>query len=91
VHKRGLPRLFQVEEEYRDRLRDKTRYQVVKECPEDPAEWPRRAETCQGSWWPDYADWLAERCGEEKAVPAELGGGGLAPICDAPGTYVYDH
>jgi polyhydroxyalkanoate synthase len=35
--------------------------------------------------------WLAERCGEEKAAPGELGGGGLAPICDAPGTYVYDH
>ena len=40
--------------------------------------------------WPDHAAWLAERCGEEEAAPAELGGGGLAPICDAPGTYVYD-
>jgi polyhydroxyalkanoate synthase subunit PhaC len=69
---------------------DKARYQVVKDCPEDPAEWLRRAETCHGSWWPDYADWLAERCGEEHAAPAELGGGGLAPVCDAPGTYVYD-
>jgi polyhydroxyalkanoate synthase subunit PhaC len=69
----------------------KARYQLAKECPEDPQEWLRRAETCQGSWWPDYADWLAERCGEEKAAPGELGGGGLAPICDAPGTYVYDH
>ena len=69
---------------------DKARYQVVKDCPEDPAEWLHRAETCHGSWWPDYADWLAERCGEEHAAPAELGGGGLTPICDAPGTYVYD-
>ena len=69
---------------------DKARYQVAKDCPEDPAEWLRRAETCHGSWWPDYANWLAERCGEEQAAPAELGGGGLAPICDAPGTYVYD-
>jgi polyhydroxyalkanoate synthase len=69
----------------------KARYQMAKECPEDPEEWLRRAETCHGSWWPDYADWLAERCGEEKAAPAELGGGGLAPIFDAPGTYVYDH
>jgi hypothetical protein len=34
---------------------------------------------------------LAERCGEETAAPGELGGGGLEPICDAPGTYVYDH
>ena len=70
---------------------DKARYQLAKECPEDPQEWLRRAETCHGSWWPDYAGWLAERCGEEKAAPGELGGGGLAPICDAPGTYVRDH
>ena len=70
---------------------DKARYQVAKDCPEDPQEWLRRAETCHGSWWPDYAGWLAERCGEEKAAPDEPGGSGLAPICDAPGTYVYDH
>ena len=68
----------------------KARYQIAKECPDDPQEWLRRAETCHGSWWPDYADWLADRCGEEKAAPEELGGGGLVPICDAPGTYVYD-
>jgi polyhydroxyalkanoate synthase subunit PhaC len=69
----------------------KASYQMAKECPEDPQEWLRRAETCHGSWWPDYAGWLAERCGEEKAAPGELGGGGLEPIFDAPGTYVYDH
>jgi poly[(R)-3-hydroxyalkanoate] polymerase subunit PhaC len=27
---------------------------------------------------------------EEIAAPGELGGGGLEPIGDAPGTYVYD-
>ena len=70
---------------------EKARYQVAKKCPEDPQEWLRKAETAHGSWWPDYTGWLAERCGEEKAAPAELGGGGLAPVCDAPGTYVYDH
>ena len=69
----------------------KARYQMAKECPEDPQEWLRQAETCHGSWWPEYADWLAERCGEETAAPADLGGGGLEPICEAPGTYVYDH
>jgi polyhydroxyalkanoate synthase subunit PhaC len=69
---------------------DKARYQIAKELTEDPEEWLRRAETCHGSWWPDYADWLAERCGDEKDAPPELGGGGLAPICEAPGTYVYD-
>ena len=70
---------------------EKARYQIAKESPEDPQEWLRLAETRHGSWWPDYASWLAERCGEERAAPGELGGGGLAPVGDAPGTYVYDH
>ena len=69
---------------------EKARYQVAKDCPEDSREWLRRAESCRGSWWPDYAAWLAERCGEEVAAPDELGGGRLAPLNDAPGTYVYD-
>ena len=70
---------------------DKARYQVAKDWPDDPQEWLRHAETAHGTWWPDFAGWLAERCGEEKAAPDEPGGGGLMPICDAPGTYVYDH
>jgi polyhydroxyalkanoate synthase len=70
---------------------EKARYQIAKESPEDPQEWLRLAETRHGSWWPDYASWLAERCGENQAAPGELGGGGLAPAGDAPGTYVYDH
>ena len=52
----------------------KASYQIAKDAPEDPQEWLRRSETHHGSWWPDYADWLAERCGEEKAAPGELGG-----------------
>jgi len=69
---------------------EKARYQIAKECPEDPEQWLLHAETRHDSWWPDYTGWLAERCGEEKAAPEELGGGGLEPIADAPGTYVYD-
>src|ERR1700728_482590 len=69
---------------------EKSRYQMAKECPDDPREFLRQAETRQGSWWSDYAGWLAERCGEEKAAPTELGGSGLLPIGEAPGTYVYD-
>jgi polyhydroxyalkanoate synthase len=69
---------------------EKAGYQVAMESPADPQEWLRQAEAGRGSWWPDYAAWLAERCGAEKDAPAQAGGGGLAPICDAPGTYVYD-
>jgi polyhydroxyalkanoate synthase subunit PhaC len=68
----------------------KARYQVAQECPDDPKEFLRLAETAQGSWWSDYAGWLGERCGEENAAPTELGGSGLLPIGEAPGTYVYD-
>jgi polyhydroxyalkanoate synthase subunit PhaC len=68
----------------------KARYQVAADCPDDAGEWLRRAETAQGSWWSDYAGWLTERSGAERAAPAELGGSGLLPLGEAPGTYVYD-
>ena len=69
---------------------EKASYQVADDNPEDPEQWSQRAQTCRGSWWPDYAAWLAERCGEGKDAPSEPGGGGLVPLGDAPGTYVYD-
>jgi polyhydroxyalkanoate synthase subunit PhaC len=75
---------------------EKARFQLAQPSPDDPVgpedaqEWLRGAETRHGSWWPDYADWLGERCGAERSAPAELGGGGLAPVSDAPGTYIYD-
>jgi len=34
--------------------------------------------------------WLGDRCGKDKPAPGELGGGGLRPLVDAPGTYVFD-
>ena len=48
---------------------DKARYQMATKCPDDPQKWLRIAETCHGSWWPDYTGWLAERCGEERPRP----------------------
>jgi polyhydroxyalkanoate synthase len=35
--------------------------------------------------------WLGDRCGADKAAPAEPGGGGLRPLAAAPGTYVFDN
>ncbi|HEU4426436.1 MAG TPA: alpha/beta fold hydrolase [Pilimelia sp.] len=68
----------------------KASFQVNKENPVDPEDWLRTAQTEHGSWWPDYVAWLGERCGAEVAAPGELGGAGLPPLIDAPGTYVFD-
>jgi polyhydroxyalkanoate synthase len=65
-------------------------YQTNKDNPADAQQWLRTAETQQGSWWPDWLTWLGERCGPEKKAPSKLGGGGLRPLVEAPGTYVFD-
>jgi polyhydroxyalkanoate synthase len=68
----------------------KSTFQVAGSTPAEPKEWLDSAETVQGSWWPDFMTWLGERSGGEVATPAALGGGGLDPLADAPGTYVFD-
>jgi len=56
----------------------------------DAKTWLKGADTRQGTWWTDVAGWLAERCGERKPAPKELGSVRLQPLVDAPGTYVFD-
>ncbi len=68
----------------------KARYQVSKNTPADPEGWLKTAATEHGTWWPDMLAWLGDRCGKDKPAPEELGGGGLRPLADAPGTYVFD-
>jgi polyhydroxyalkanoate synthase len=68
----------------------KASYQINKDNPADPQQWLKTAETQQGSWWPDLVAWFGERCGAEKPAPTRLGGGGLRPLVEAPGTYVFD-
>jgi polyhydroxyalkanoate synthase len=60
---------------------------VNQRLPADPDKWLEGAEFQEGSWWPDWAEWLSGRAG--KKVPARgPGEGGLKPIEDAPGSYV---
>jgi polyhydroxyalkanoate synthase len=53
----------------------------------DPDAWLRETPAEQGSWWPAWTQWLAERSGASVATPA-MGGSRLTPLSDAPGTYV---
>ena len=68
----------------------KASYLTSKENPADPQAWLRGAETRQDTWWSDAVAWFGERCGPDKPAPDQLGGGGLRPLIDAPGTYVFD-
>jgi len=55
----------------------------------DPATWLVQAARKQGSWWPEWAAWL-NACSGEPALPPGIGAvaAGLAPLGDAPGSYV---
>jgi polyhydroxyalkanoate synthase subunit PhaC len=64
-------------------------YRVGDEHPETPEAWDARASTRQGSWWPDYSDWLAVRSGDLKPAPRRLGGAGHKTLAKAPGSYVH--
>jgi len=51
------------------------------------ADWIKGAEEHKGSWWPNWREWLGGIDAEE--VPARsVGGDGLPPIEEAPGSYV---
>ena len=55
--------------------------------PKDPEAWFKGAKFQEGSWWPDWTQWLARKGG--KKVPARHPGDGrLEPLEDAPGSYV---
>jgi poly[(R)-3-hydroxyalkanoate] polymerase subunit PhaC len=55
----------------------------------DPRTWQNSHEPRDGSWWPAWSAWLAERS-EEQLAPPPLGNAhaGYAPTDDAPGRYV---
>jgi polyhydroxyalkanoate synthase len=49
----------------------------------EAADWLATATFHQGSWWPRWRDWLAERSGPQVAPPVPQ-----TVLCAAPGTYV---
>ncbi|MDD3288078.1 MAG: class I poly(R)-hydroxyalkanoic acid synthase [Alphaproteobacteria bacterium] len=55
-------------------------------CPADPEEWVKTATSHDGSWWPEWINWLKTYSGE--MVPALQPGSNGEVIEDAPGSYV---
>jgi polyhydroxyalkanoate synthase len=58
--------------------------------PAEPDVWLGAAPKHEGSWWPDWTAWLAERSPELVDAPASTGSERYAPLTDAPGTYVLE-
>ena len=56
--------------------------------PKMAADWLAGATEKKGSWWPEWAAFLAEHGGGEVAPPAAPGNGNYQPIEPAPGRYV---
>jgi polyhydroxyalkanoate synthase len=66
----------------------KASYQVSDDVTADAPAWQQSASTERGSWWPDYASWLAARSGGQVPAPASLGSDRFHAIEAAPGGYV---
>ena len=54
---------------------------------DDLAGWLKQATEHEGSWWPDWAEWITSRSGSKIAAPVP-GDGKLDVLEDAPGSYV---
>jgi len=56
----------------------------------DPDRWQADTPHKEGSWWPEWLDWLAE-FSQKQVKPPPMGAPdkGYAALCSAPGTYVY--
>jgi polyhydroxyalkanoate synthase subunit PhaC len=66
-------------------------YRTAETNPATAEKWFEEASKHQGSWWTDWDSWLAERSGERKPAPTELGSAKHKPSAKAPGSYVHAH
>ena len=66
----------------------KRRYWTNDDVGVDPHAWRAAAEEHTGSWWDDWAPWIASRAGRRRK-PFRIGGTNYPVLADAPGTYVH--
>jgi polyhydroxyalkanoate synthase len=63
-------------------------YWALDEYPQDPEAWLQGAAERPGSWWPQWAGWLAGFGGGWRKAPARVGNARYPAIEPAPGRYV---
>lgn len=65
----------------------KYQYHSNKEAPKTAEEWLEKATRHEGSWWPEWLDWLKKHSGRYRAAP-DLNTLPYPPLYKAPGQYV---
>jgi polyhydroxyalkanoate synthase len=57
----------------------------------DPDHWYLQTSVTEGSWWPVWADWLADNSSKQKVAPPSMGApqSGYCALTPAPGLYVH--
>jgi polyhydroxyalkanoate synthase subunit PhaC len=65
----------------------KYQYWTNDALPNNLESWLSTATKHEGSWWPDWAEWITTHSGDRIAAP-QPGDGKLEVLEDAPGTYV---
>jgi polyhydroxyalkanoate synthase len=66
---------------------DKYGYWTNPATPPNPGDWQKDAVQQEGSWWPNWLNWLKPNAGPQ--VPARAPGDGKLPLLEeAPGSYV---
>ncbi len=66
----------------------KSKHWTNNATPADPKAWLEGAKEQSGSWWEDWAGWIAERAGKRGPAPS-MGSDKYPVVSDAPGTYVH--
>jgi len=61
---------------------------IGESLPEKADDWLAAATEHSGSWWPDWAKWLAEFAGERVPAPKQPGNARFRALEPAPGSYV---
>jgi polyhydroxyalkanoate synthase len=64
-------------------------FRTAESTPADPKEWFEASVSHEGSWWEDWAEWMATRSGE-RVAPPKMGSRRHKPVGEAPGTYVLE-
>ena len=56
-----------------------------------PGDWATAHNPVEGSWWPEWVDWLVRNSSGDLVAPPPIGAPDqkLPPLADAPGSYVF--